>query len=184
MPLIDRRRSALLVIDVQQRLAPAIAGIQPVLARCGLLIRAALRLNIPLAFTEQSPEGLGPTVPALRDLAPEARVIRKDHFQATREPGLAAWLAHTGAEQVVVAGTEAHVCVLQTTLGLAAAGYAAFVVADAVGSRREMDRAVALERLSSAGCRIVTAEMALFEWLERAGTEEFREVLVHVKAVG
>ena len=183
MYVLDRRCSALLAVDLQARLAPAIDRIDALLARAELLLRAAVRLGVPVAFTEQSPAGLGPTLAPLTRLVPAAQVIGKEHFRATAEPALPAWIERTGADQVVVFGTEAHVCVLQTSLGLLEAGLAVHVVADAVGSRRPEDRSVALRRLNSAGCRIVTAEMVAFEWLERAGTEEFREVLALIKAV-
>jgi nicotinamidase-related amidase len=179
--ILDREQSVLLIVDVQERLAPAICNIDTVLAKAGLLIRAASRLGVPIAFTEQYSSGLGATVSVLRNLAPQAPIIAKVHFQATLEAGLAAWLEECGATQVVVAGTEAHVCVLQTTLGLLEIGYVPFLVADAVGSRRNCDLILAIERLRSAGCRIVSVEMVLFEWLKKAATEEFRELLALIK---
>jgi nicotinamidase-related amidase len=106
------------------------------------------------------------------------------HVQATLEPGLEAWLAKEGARQIVVAGTEAHVCVLQTALGLIVKGYEIFLVADAVGSRRDRDRELAVDRLRSAGCRIVSSEMVVFEWVKIAATDEFRAILSLIKRVG
>jgi nicotinamidase-related amidase len=144
--ILDRARSALLIVDVQERLAPAILGIEALQARLALLIGAAASLGVPTAFTEQYSAGLGATVAAVRNLAPTAAVIAKIHFQATLEPGLEEWLGQNGARQIVVAGTEAHVCVLQTALGLIERDYEIFLVADAVGSRRELDRTLAIER--------------------------------------
>jgi nicotinamidase-related amidase len=181
VPVLEREKSAFIVVDVQERLAPAIGNIGQVLARIGLLIDAALELGVPLAFTEQYPAGLGPTMPELRQRAPAAPVISKMHFQASLEPGLPAWLETVGARQVVVAGTETHVCVLQTTLGLLGGGRAAFLVADATGSRREEDRVAAIDRLRMAGCEIVTTEMVAFEWLRRAGTDQFRRLLPKIR---
>ena len=166
--ILHREQSVLLIVDVQERLAPVISNVDMVLARCGLLIRAASRLGVPIAFTEQYSSGLGNTLPSLRNLAATAPVISKIHFQATLEPDLGEWIGKTGAAQIVVAGTEAHVCVLQTALGLLEIGYVPFLVADAVGSRRDRDLALAVERLRSAGCRIVSVEMVLFEWLKEA----------------
>jgi nicotinamidase-related amidase len=179
--LLHRETSVLLIVDVQERLAPAISTIDMVLSKAGLLIRAASRLGIPIAFTEQYASGLGKTLPSLRNLAATAPVISKIHFQATLEPDLGAWIDTSGASQIVIAGTEAHVCVLQTSLGLIEAGYVPFLVADAVGSRRERDCTLAIERLRSAGCRIVSTEMVLFEWLKKAATQEFRELLTLIK---
>ena len=181
--ILDRARSALLIVDVQERLAPSILGIDALQSRLALLIGAAASLGVPTAFTEQYSAGLGATLGAVRTLAPAAPVIAKVHFQATLEPGLEAWLQGNGARQVVVAGTEAHVCVLQTTLGLIERQYDTFLVADAVGSRREQDRTLAIERLRSDGARIVSAEMVVFEWLKRAATDEFRAVLALIKGV-
>jgi nicotinamidase-related amidase len=181
--ILDRAQSALLIVDVQERLAPAIPDIGALRVRIELLIRAASVLGVPIAFTEQNAAGLGVTLPAIRDLAPEAPVIAKMHFQATLEPGLEAWIGRSGARQVVVAGTETHVCVLQTTLGLIERGHRTFLVADAVGSRRETDRALAIERLRAEGCRIVSSEMVVFEWLKRAATEEFRALLPVIKTL-
>lgn len=181
--ILDRQRSALLIIDVQERLAPEIANIKDILVRIELLIRAASHLGVPIAFTEQNSAGLGATVPAIRDLAPGAPVVSKMHFQATLEPGLDAWITKNGARQIVVAGTEAHVCVLQTALGLSAQGYETFLVADAVGSRRESDRELAVDRLRSAGCRIVSSEMVVFEWVKKAASDEFRAILSLIKRV-
>jgi nicotinamidase-related amidase len=179
--ILDRARSALLIVDVQERLWPAIAEVDTLQSRLALLIGAAASLGVPTAFTEQYSAGLGPTVAAVRNMASTAPVIAKVHFQATLEPGLEEWLAQHGARQIVVAGTEAHVCVLQTTLGLIERNHQIFLVADAVGSRRELDRTLAIERLRSEGARIVSAEMVAFEWLKRAATDEFRAVLPLIK---
>jgi nicotinamidase-related amidase len=180
--ILDRARSALLIVDVQERLAPAIAQFDVLQSRLALLIGAATSLGVPTAFTEQYSAGLGPTVPAVRSLAPTAPVIAKVHFQATLEPGLEEWLGQHGARQIVVAGTEAHVCVLQTALGLIERHYEIFLAADAVGSRWELDRTLAIERLRSEGSRIVSVEMVAFEWLKRAATDEFRAVLPLIKS--
>ncbi len=179
--ILDRAQSVLLIVDVQERLAPAIANVDEILDRAGLLIQAACKLGVPVAFTEQFPAGLGPTLQSIRDLAPAAPVIAKVHFQATLEPGLGTWIEKNGARQIVVAGTEAHVCVLQTALGLIEKGYSTFLAADAVGSRRVSDLALAVERLRLAGCQIVSSEMVVFEWLKKAATEEFRAILPLVK---
>jgi nicotinamidase-related amidase len=179
--ILDRARSALLIVDVQERLAPAIARFDVLQSRLALLIGAAGSLAVPTVFTEQYSAGLGATVAAVRNLAPAAPVIAKVHFQATLEPDLEEWLGQNRARQIVVAGTEAHVCVLQTTLGLIEHGYDTFLVADAVQSRRELDRTLAIERLRSAGAQIVSAEMVVFEWLKRAATDEFRAVLPLIK---
>lgn len=176
--LIDPRRSQLLVIDIQERLMPAVDGADRVAANAGILIRSAERLGIPITVTEQYPKGLGRTVPDVADRLPDsAAILPKTAFSGAGEPAIAAHLARLRAEdrdQAILCGAEAHVCVLQTALGLRAEGMTVFVVADAVSSRSPHSVAAAQARLVQAGCVWVTTEMVVFEWLERAGTEEFR----------
>lgn len=174
MPLMDRATSALLLIDLQARLMPVIDGGAAVLARARLLRDAAVLLGVPVLATEQNPQGLGATVP---DLA-GAPTIRKTTFDATRA-GLLDRLPEGRA--LVVAGCEAHVCVLQTVLGLLASGRRVFVVEDAVGSRRALDRTAALRRMERHGAEVATAEMAVFEWLADSAHPRFREALALVR---
>lgn len=181
---LERERSLLLLIDLQERLAPAIHGGAALRQRIAALLEGARQLAVPTAFTEQSPESLGPTLPALRGLAPEAPVLGKTHFCATAEPETLAHLRALDRPQVVLVGTEAHVCVLQTALGLLQAGFAVYPVADAVGSRRPEDRARALNRLAAAGAIPVTTEMVLFEWLAASDHAAFRPLLALIKALG
>ena len=128
-----------------------------------------------MAATVQYPAGLGPMVPELTARIPAADVVEKIHFSAVADGCLEA-LPGFSRRQVVLTGTEAHVCVLQTALGLLELGKEVFVVAEAVGSRRPEDRELALERLRQAGCRIVSREMVAFEWLHKAGSDVFREI--------
>lgn len=181
--MIRRDASILLVIDIQEKLAPAIHGLPSVLTRASALIRAALVLDVPVAFTEQNPEGIGPTLDELRALAPAAPVLEKSHFATTAEPDHLGWVKSLDRPQIIVAGTEAHVCVLQTTLGLRQAGLEPYLVRDAVASRSAHDRDAAISRLAASGVPVVTTEMVLFEWLEKSGTEEFRSVLPLIKAL-
>lgn len=181
--MIKRDTSLLLVVDIQEKLAPAIHGLSGVLTRASALIRAALVLEVPVAFTEQNPVGIGPTLAALRALAPAAPVLEKSHFATTAEPDHLRWIRSLDRPQIIVAGTEAHVCVLQTTLGLTQAGLEPYLVRDAVASRSAHDRDAAISRMAASGVPAVTTEMVLFEWLEKSGTEEFRSVLPLIKAL-
>lgn len=177
MPLIDPTRSLLLVIDVQVRLMPAIAEGAGVIANTGRLATAARRLDVPVLFTEQNAGGLGPTVP---DLAPEpGAAFPKMSFGAARAPGFLDRLP--GDRACVVTGCEAHICVLQTVLGLREAGRRVYVVGDAVGSRRIANRDAALARMASHGAEIVTTEMVVFEWLGTARHPLFREIVKLIK---
>jgi nicotinamidase-related amidase len=174
--LLERAKSQVLLVDMQERLVPAIAGAAELIAACRVLLQAAAGLGLPLTVSEQYPKGLGPTVEALADLAPPARRFAKLEFSCCANPGLREQLSQAGRGQVVLAGVEAHVCVLQTALELLDAGYAVHVVTDAVASRRAESRAVALDRLARAGATPVTVEMVLFEWLRSAAAPEFRAI--------
>lgn len=171
--------SRLCVVDLQGRLLAAVQGRDGVLARCVALAKAAALLGVPAAATEQNPAGIGPTVPELAAHIPT--VFGKATFDAARAPGFLDWAR--GGGPVVLAGTETHVCVLQTALGLKAAGLDVACVADACGSRRPSDHAAALARLSAAGVAVLTTEMVLFEWLGRYDRAEFRPVLSLIKGL-
>ena len=173
--LLRADTSMLLVVDVQVRLVPAIHDAATVVERIVWLVRLAQAVGVPVAATEQYPQGLGPTVPALAALLPRGSIGEKVHFSCAAA-GCLPTLPGAGRPQVVLAGTEAHVCVLQTAFGLAAEGREVFVVADAVGSRDPGSRTLALERMACRGIGVVSREMVGFEWLERAGTERFREI--------
>ena len=178
MAAIDRERSILLVVDLQARLMPAIADATAAIENARLLLRAAAMLDVPVLFTEENPSGLGATVPNLAPYA-EGRTAAKMNFDACREAG---FLTRLGPRpQVVVAGCETHVCVLQTVLGLLGAGREVYLVRDAVGSRRRENKEAAIERMGRDGAAIVTTEMVVFEWLATAEHPRFREALALVR---
>jgi nicotinamidase-related amidase len=174
--------SVLFVVDVQERLLPAMADPGAVEAGAARLMRGARRLGVPLLVTEHYPQGIGPTVASLAGLCTPGERVGKIHFSCADEPGVRDVLSLLAPRrQAVLCGIEAHVCVLQSALGLSALGWQVSVVADAVGSRRDGDRNVALARLEAAGITIVTTEMVLFEWLGRAGTDAFKDLLKLIK---
>jgi len=180
MTAIARESSGLLLIDLQVRLMPAIADSETVLLNAGRLLKAARLLDLPVLLTEQNPRGLGPTLPELLVAAGnESAVLSKQSFDACRAPGFFEQLP--GRAELVVAGCEAHVCVLQTALGLLEAGKRVHVVGDAAGSRRPESKAAALDRLARHGAEIVTTEMVLFEWLASAAHPRFREIVALIK---
>jgi nicotinamidase-related amidase len=169
MGLLERDRAALVVVDVQEGFRTydtfaAVAG------ACAKLVQGARILALPTLVSEQYPKGLGPSAPEL-GLQDEPR-IEKTVFSAARAEGFDLG----GAEQALVCGIEAHVCVSQTVHDLLADGIEVHVPADAVGSRHELDYARGLERMERAGAVVSTVEAALFELLERAGTPEFKAV--------
>ncbi|HMM54461.1 MAG TPA: hydrolase [Candidatus Desulfobacillus sp.] len=173
--LMNRDQSALLVVDIQERLLPHIHEGQALLDHAVWLVRVAQRLGVPVALTEQYPRGIGPTVAALRELVAPEQVAEKLHFSCVAAQCLDG-LAGMERPQLVVCGTEAHVCVLQTVLELVGQGKRVFVVAEAIGSRRPADRELALARMRASGAAIVSREMVAFEWLKRAGSDEFRAI--------
>jgi len=173
--LIDARRSQLLVVDLQERLLPAIHDHERIAANVLWLVRVAQRIGVPVAAVEQYAKGLGHTAQPVRDLLPSGAIAHKTHFSGVTAGSLAA-LPGADRAQVVLIGVEAHVCLLQTALELLEEGKVVFVVADAVGSRRQQDCDLALARLRQDGARIVSREMVAFEWLGEAATPLFREV--------
>lgn len=181
--MLSRNESLLLIVDVQAGLARAVRDAGSCIRRLGLLLRAAAVLDVPVIVSEQYPKGLGPTDPRLLPLPDGTTVLPKLAFSCWREPELRAAIQSAGRRQVVITGMETHVCVLQTALDLQAAGFAVHLAADAAGSRREEDRALALARLRDEGVAIVTAEMVVFEWLERAGGPAFKTLIPAIKAL-
>lgn len=171
--LIDADRSQLLVVDVQARLLPAVAEPEAVLASARILLAAAGELGLPVTVSEQYPAGLGPTVPELTP-PPGTEVLAKTEFSCLRNPVIAGRLAGLGRPHLIVLGLEAHVCVLQTVLQAMVEGFAVFVVADGVSSRRRENRDLALARMRAAGASVISTEMAVFEWLGDARVPAFR----------
>jgi nicotinamidase-related amidase len=171
--LLAAEGAVLVLIDLQERLMPAIHDNESVVARAVRLAEAARLLDVPVRATEQNPAGLGPTVAPLS--AYPSAVLPKTTFSALDDPGFAALLP-ARASEIVLAGCEAHVCVLQTALGLLDSGHRVVVAVDAVGSRDPADKAAAIDRLQRRGAEIATSEMVLFEWLRDAKHPRFREV--------
>lgn len=183
MDLIDAQASVLVLVDYQARLMSAIHDAAAVTALGVRLARAAHVLGVPVIGTEQNPAGLGPNVEPIQNVC--QLTLAKTHFDACAD-GLvdALHAARPGCNQVVLAGCEAHVCLMQTALGLLRAGQRVWVVADACGSRHPGDHAAAMARLARAGATIVTFEMVLFEWLGDCRHPGFKSVLAIVKETG
>lgn len=179
---LHRRSSALLVVDLQDKLLAVIPSRERLLDRASLLLRAAALLDVPVTVTEQYPAGLGRTAESLRPFVTERTVLHeKTAFSALAEPAVAAHLESLRRRHVVVTGAEAHVCVYQTVLDLMAAGFRVHVAADAVASRHEANVGLALSSLAAQGAVVVPTETVVFELLERAGTPEFKALLPHIR---
>lgn len=175
--LMDADADLLVVIDLQARLMPAISGGEAAVADAGRLIDGARALGIPVLATEQYPQGLGPTVDVIRDRLDPSEIVSKITFSSWNEHAFRDRVIASGRRRLVVCGTEAHVCVLQTVLDAARAGFQLAVVADAVASRAPASKALALDRMARHGVEIVSTEMVLFEWLGWAGDDRFKAVL-------
>ena len=204
--LIRRADSLLLVIDIQEKLAPQIYDTETVTRNAVRLIEGARLLDVPTFVSEQYVKGLGPSVAAIREAGREIessatieanagprtieadagrtvnpKFFEKTHFSCAAEPGVIDLLRQAGRPQIIIAGSETHVCVLQSALGLLGAGFEVFLVADAASSRTPENRQAAINRMQTAGVGIVTTEMVLFEWLHKAGTDTFRALLPLIK---
>ena len=182
---LNREDAILIVVDVQERLVPAIdAGLYPAsLKNIRIMIEAAAALGVPIVVTEQYPKGLGRTVPDLLETlsGKEYRLLEKVTFSCARDEGFLAAIAAAGRRQVVIVGMETHVCVYQTSVDLARAGYSVFVLDDSVSSRFIHNYRSGLQALRDAGCTVFSTETAVFQLLKAAATPEFRKVAPLVK---
>lgn len=173
--------AALLLIDVQGRLAHLMNEKEMLFDNLQRLVRGVRVLGLPILWVEQNPAGLGPTIPEVADLLPDVRPIAKMTFSSCGEPRFVAALAATGRKQLLVAGIETHICVYQSVVDLLASGCAVHVVADAVSSRSPVNKAIGIEKMNAAGAALTSVETALFELLRVARGDAFREISRIVK---
>ena len=178
---LTRARAGLVVVDVQERLLPAIFEKERVLQNVVRLVQGAAVLQVPTFATEQYRKGLGSTVPEVAAAIPGFAPLEKLAFSACGADGFIPALESQKVSDTVICGIEAHVCVTQTCLDLLDKGFCVFVAADAVSSRTPENYRFGLERMSAAGAIIVSTEMVLFELLGQAGTAEFKQILGLVK---
>lgn len=176
--MLDVRDSMVLIVDMQEKLIPAIDDHEALVARVACLAQAARLLEVPVWATEHWPDKIGPTRASLR--AHVDHCVSKTYFDGCKEAGFTDSLPR-GRGRVLLAGTEAHICVLQTGLGLAEAGYRPALLTDCIGSRRPEDKKAAIERWRYYGLELLTSEMAMFEWLQTPAHPRFREVLALIK---
>ena len=174
--ILLRDKTALLIIDIQEKILAVMNDPERVVKNTFNLIKGFKTLNIPIFYTEQYPKGLGPTtMPLLKELE-GLSPIQKMSFSCSGVPNFFTRLIDNNVAQVVVAGIEGHVCVQQTVLDLLSNGFQVDVAADAVSSRKETDYNIALRRMQAHGAEITTSESILFELLTFAGTDEFKEI--------
>ncbi len=178
---LTRQDSALLLIDMQQKLLPTIHRHESVTRACEDLIAGLALLEVPVLLTEQYRRLLGPTVDCLRDRLPEVEPLPKMTFDCCGEPAIVDALERLGRRQLIVAGIETHVCVLQTACSLARMGYQVFLAADACGSRKTEDRALALQLMHAQGVTVATVEMLVFQLLGTAEGRAYRQFVKILK---
>ncbi|HBB53520.1 MAG TPA: hydrolase [Legionellales bacterium] len=172
--LLDKDKSCLVVVDVQEKLTPKVIHAKSMVNRCEWLMRLASELDVPVLVCEQYPKGLGYTIEPLRGLLPMHVVIEKQSFSAYRDPHFQQEWQNLHRKQVILVGIETHVCILQTALDLVDAGAKVFVVLDAISARHLQDHHAALERMKQAGVTLITSEMIFYEWIKQAGSPVFK----------
>ena len=184
--LLQAAQSQLVIIDLQVKLASAmdLVALQVVTKNCAILLQAASLMQVPTIVTEQYPQGLGETLPELKQYLSNtklnAKLITKTAFSACAEPAFKQHL-HSDKTQIVLTGMEAHICVLQTALDLLQTNKQVFVVEDAIISRSASNKANALARLRDAACIITNTESVVFEWLGSANHEAFKSITKLIK---
>ena len=180
---LTREGSTLVVLDVQERLFAAMDAEhrEEVVGNLKVLAAAARRLGLPILVTEQYPKGLGHTLPELREALGPVEPLEKVTFSCCDAEGFTARLKAAKTKQVILAGIEAHVCVLLTGLDLLAAGYSVHVAADAVTSRTQGNWRIGVDQLRQAGAVITTTESVLFQLLGKADTDDFRTLAKLIK---
>jgi len=179
--LLDRRRAALAVIDMQEAFRKIIGDFDQIAERISLLVQSAKLLDVPVIVTEQYPKGLGRTVQEIAAQLPDgSEPIEKMSFSACGVQEFDLRLRELHAEQVILCGIEAHICVSQTAHGLLQDGYQVHLLSDAVSTRLPRNREVAINKMSKSGALISSVEMALFE-LCPAGTPEFKQMQLLIK---
>lgn len=179
--ILQREKTALLIIDIQERILKVIHKYERVIDNNLKLIKGSKILNVPIFFTEQYPKGLGPTADILLNELDGIKAVQKMSFSCGGAEDLFDELKKKNIESVIVTGIESHVCVLQTALDLIANGFKVHLAYDAVSSRRESDYNIAIERMRSNGVEITTTESILFEMLNVCGTDEFKGISKIVK---
>ncbi len=173
--------SALIIVDIQERLAAVMSEKEKVLGNCLHLIELSKLMNIPVIVTEQYPKGLGPTVEEIRNAMPHYSLVEKISFNCCDEKKFIDIIESLNRKKLILTGMETHICVLQTCLGLIKRGYHLHVVADAVCSRRQEDKNTGINLMRDAGAVITCTETVLFQLLRIAGTEEFRIISKRIK---
>jgi nicotinamidase-related amidase len=178
--ILDRRKTAFVLVDVQEKFIPVIHDVDKVIKNSNVLIGAAEILGIPLIVTEQYPKGLGKTCERIK-LPKDSKVIEKVHFSCFGSGGFLKEVEKLKVKSIILFGIEAHVCILNTALDALKNGFEVHVVADAVSSRSAENKSIEIERMRQSGAFIASTEMILFQLMEKSGTGEFRQISKLIK---
>ena len=175
--LMNKNDSILLIIDVQENLAPAQESPREVINGCASLLNVAKKLSIPFLIAEQDRSKFGPTMIDLRNvLGDDGAYFEKDTLSCYKNDNIRRAIEKSGKKQLIIAGLETHLCVLQTAIDFAEARYNVFVVADSSSSRNGMQSVMGVQRLLRNGVDVVTREMVMFEWMDQSGSPLFNEL--------
>ncbi len=179
--LLDKDNTALLLIDIQDRLANVMKVRDEIVKNCLHLIELSKMLNIPIVLTEQYPKGLGQTVAEIKDALPSYQPIEKLTFSCCEDPNFLNEIKRLDKKTIILTGMETHICVLQTCIGLLKEGFHVHLVRDAVCSRAKENWKAGVEFTRDAGAVITCTETVLFQLLKIAGTEEFKVISKRIK---
>ncbi len=179
--MLNTQDAILIVIDVQGKLARVVADSERVIGKIQTLVKGAQALQLPIILTNQVPKKLGDTIPEIAELLPEQTQISRTSFSVFRELEVMSQLANLGRKQVILCGVEAHICLFQSALDLLQAGHEVVLVADAVSSRDNEDKQIALQAIKAAGAELRSVEMLLFELMRDARHPKFKTIAALIK---
>ncbi len=179
--MLRRDKAALVIIDVQGKLATLMYNKDRLFDNLGKIIRGAKVLDIPIIWNEQIPDKLGETITEIRELLPHQEPLVKKSFSCCDNQGFMDQLQDLQRNQVLLVGIETHVCVYQTAIDLLAQRLEVYIVADAASSRHEIDYQIGIQAMTAAGAKITSVEMAFFEMLKFAEGDDFRQIIKIIK---
>lgn len=172
--MLDTNNSILVIIDIQEKLVKAASNGEKTIINTSKISQAAQILSIPVIITEQYPKGLGATVESIT--GSDAFIMEKSSFSAFKEPEFEQKINSLNRKQVILCGIETHICVLQTAIDLCKNGYEVYVLKDCVSSRSEEEQNSGLELLKQYGIKVITVEIALFQWLKSSKHPQFKDI--------
>lgn len=179
--MLNVETTALLVIDIQGKLAHSVVDKELLFENTRRLVQGAQLLDLPIVWIEQYPQGLGPTIPEVSDLMDQPQALSKTTFSCCGEPNIVNALKQLGRKQLLVCGIEAHVCVYQSVMDLLDRGYQVDLIVDAISSRRQQNKELAIQKMLRAGAQPSSTEMSLFELVKDSASPKFRAMLELVK---